>query len=190
MAELMTRGNAILGAAGHLDRICDPRTRGRVRAATTPELQAALPTMTRNGWYPRRMFIEVLHHIASVNNERDRSYEDLAQAGSAIAEDASNTFLKLLLRMATPRLFGAKFPDFWARDLQGGHPEVDTSRVRENRMVIFFKDVEHFDHIGPAGAGFIRFGLRHITGKYVRVTTHGWSLENPGPPEIRQDISW
>lgn len=189
MAELMTRGNAILGAAGYLDRISGPSAQPRPAHASA-ELQAALPTMTRNAWYPRRFFIEVLRRIVSVHNDPISSYEDLARAGSAIAEDASNTFLKLLLRMATPRLFGAKFPDFYKRDLQGGYAEVDASRIRENRMLISFKDVEHFDHIGPAGAGFIRFGLHHITGKVVTILTHGWSLETPGPPEIRHEISW
>ncbi|MFS8065911.1 MAG: hypothetical protein ACMG6S_06005 [Byssovorax sp.] len=190
MEELAARGSAILASVAYSDGLCDSVGRARVREKFSPELKAALVTMKRTTWHPRAMWIEVLRAVVSVHNEPGASHADLIGCGKAICEDAASTFMKLLLKMMTPRLFARKFPDFWVRDMRGGIMSVDPSDLAKNRFVVFLEDVEGFDHVGPAGVGFIGFAMEKITGGHVDIVVSPWSLERPGPAKIRWDVSW
>jgi hypothetical protein len=190
MEEIATRGSAILASVEFSDALCDKAGQRRVRETFSPELKAALVTMKRTTWHPRAAWIEVLRAVASVHNDPVVSKADLAECGKAICEDAANTFMKLLLKIMTPRLFAKKFPDFWLRDMRGGVMTVDPSELEQNRFVAYLKDVEGFDHVGPAGNGFIGFAMEKITGGPVKIIVSPWSLERPGPAEIRWDVSW
>jgi hypothetical protein len=90
----------------------------------------------------------------------------------------------------TPRLFAKKFPDFWVRDMRGGVMTVDPSELSHNRFVVHLVDVDGFDHVGPVANGFIGFAMEKITGGPVNIVVSSWSLERPGPAELRWDVSW
>jgi hypothetical protein len=190
MEELATRGSAILASAEFSDVLCDRAGQPRVRERFSPELRAALLTMKRTTWHPRAHWIEVLRAVVSVHSDPIASRADLAECGKAICEDAANTFMKLILKIMTPRLFAKKFPDFWVRDMRGGVMTVDPSELEHNRFVAYLKDVDGFDHVGPAGSGFIGFAMEKITGGPVNIVVSPWSLERPGPAEMRWDVSW
>jgi hypothetical protein len=51
------------------------------------------------------------------------------------------------------------------------------------------RDVSGFDHVGPVSVGFLRFGMRAV-GAQAQFEQMGWSLENPGPNEIRYRVTW
>jgi len=190
MEELTTKGSAILASAEFSDVLCDRIGRPRVRERFSPELKAALATMKRTTWHPRAMWIEVLRAVVSVHNDPLASHADLAECGKAICEDAASTFMKLILKIMTPRLFAKKFPDFWVRDMRGGVMTVDPSELTHNRFVAHLVDVDGFEHVGPAGCGFIGFAMEKITGGPVNIVVSPWSLERPGPAEVRWDVSW
>ncbi|HEY5947385.1 MAG TPA: hypothetical protein VIV40_17900 [Kofleriaceae bacterium] len=186
----MTRGMVLAGIDGFIGKRYDEATARRLRDGYSPELKAALRDVKIAAWYPRAHFIELNRAVGSVAGN-DSAYDDLLSAGHNIAEIATNTFMKLLLRMLTPRMFAKKFPDFWKRDNKGGYIQMDpTSKLEEDQVVFFLKEVEAFDHIGPVAAGFISYALGAITSKKVGIKVHGWTYDRPAPAEIRYDVSW
>lgn len=190
MEELATRGSAILASAEFSDVLCDRTDRPRVRERFSPELKAALVTMKRTTWHPRAMWIEMLRAVVSVHNDPLASHADLVECGQFISKDAANTFMKLILKIMTPRLFARKFPDFWIRDMRGGVMTVDPAELSNNRFVIYLEDVDGFEHVGPVACGYIGFAMEQITGVPVDIVVSPWSLACPGPSEMRWDISW
>ena len=96
--------------------------------------------------------------------------------GKFMAREATNTFLRLLMRMLTPNLFAKKLPDLWKRDCTGGRLQV---QVDEQKLVCHIYDAEGYDHLAAVATGYATFALETM-GKVVEKTTiHGWSVERP-----------
>src|SRR5262249_7139180 len=127
----------------------------------------------------------------AVKNDEEGSYKDLVASGSFVAAEATNTFLKLLLKVLTPVLYAKKTPDFWARDHRGsGHFEVDAQNADKGRIIMRLVGADGFDHVGIAGIGFLTFGLTAMGKRDFKITQRGWSLATPSPHEVIYDIAW
>jgi hypothetical protein len=190
MEARAVKGSVILASVDYADTLCDRLGCPRVREKFSPELTAALVTMTRTTWHPWAILVEVLRAIASVRHDPVASREDLIACGQAISQDGLNTFLRLLLKIMTLRLFVMKFKDFWSRDVRGAVMTVDSSAFEQRRVTCTLEHVDGFDHLGPTGIGFIGLAMEKIAGCPVAIVVSPWSLEQPGPATLRWDISW
>jgi len=190
METPQTRGSAILASVTYVDALCDGASRPHASPGFSQELKEALRDMKRTTWHPRGLWLEVLNAVVAVQSDTEKSYADLVGCGNAICEDAVNTFMKLILKIMTPRLFARKFPDFWTRDMRGGYMVVDGSEIDRNKVSITLKEADGWDHVGPVGCGFMGFAMQRITGGPVRVVTDDWSLSRPARPEVTWVISW
>jgi hypothetical protein len=188
--EPMTRGLVIKGFAAYLERHCNDGERDRVRSALSPDVRIALVNPATSRWYPRSYFVELNCAIASLHTQEADVLEALSAAGRNMAEIATGTFMKLLLKLLTPALFARKFSDFWAHDNRGGRIDVDSSKVDEKQLDFWIREVRGFDHVGPVGRGYIQFAMSAITGSDVSVKLENWSLTKPGPEEVHYDVSW
>lgn len=112
MGDARLRGYTLANAAGYL------------RQAGGGEGQRAferLPNATREvcnsaksaEWYPVTHMSDICEAVASLGNGSDeRAKDELIKCGRHIAREATNTFLRLLMRMLTPERFAGKLPDF------------------------------------------------------------------------------
>jgi len=155
------------------------------------EVRAALPNLKPAEWYPREYAMSMLRGIAAVKNDDVGSYTDLLAYGSWVATEASNTFLKLFLKILGPTLFAKKVPDLWLRDHRGsGNFEVDVSRADQGRIGMKLVGADGFDHIGIAAIGFISFGLEAVGKRGVQVVQSGWSMATPSPHTVSYEATW
>jgi hypothetical protein len=188
--EQMCRASLILSADRYIGKSFGPATKASLRNSYSPELRSVLATMKQSDWAPRTSLSELLSAIVSVHGHTPQSQKRVTACGRAIAEDAAGTFIRLILRMATPGMFAKKFPDFWQRDFRGGYAEVDASHVAQNRFTMFLKDIEGFDYAAPLGVGFVGFAMERASGKKVTIDLLDWSFDHPGPREVRYEVSW
>lgn len=189
--EPMIRGYSVKQQLNFLETQYDPGVSETLMAQIPDDVRRALADVKPAEWYPRRYSVSVLRAIASHRGKDEQAvHDDLVRCGTFIATEASNTFLKILMKMLTPTLFAKKIPDFWQRDQKGGHFEVDTTDAKDGRLQLKLCDVEGFDHIGLIGIGWISFGLKAMGKEDVVVTQHGWTLNKPGPKEISYDVRW
>lgn len=188
--EPMARGLVFKGFAAYLERECDKAQREKVYNAISGEIREILDSPGSSQWYPRSYFTELNRALAALHTQEADVLEALSCAGRNMAEIASGTFMKLLLKMLTPSLFARKFPDFWAHDNRGGRIDVESSKVADGRLDFWIREVRGFDHVGPVGRGYIQFAMSAITGSAVVVDLEGWSLSKPGPDEVHYAVSW
>lgn len=188
--EPMARGLVFKGFAAYLERECDKVQRKKVYGAISEDVRQVLDSPGASQWYPRAYFAEMNRAVAALHTQEADVLEALSAAGRNMAEIASGTFMKLLLKMLTPALFARKFPDFWAHDNRGGRIEVDASNVAGCRLDFWIREVKGFDHVGPVGRGYIQFAMSAITRTDVAVNLEGWSLSKPGPDEVHYAVSW
>jgi hypothetical protein len=165
-----------------------------------PELSALVPPSVLDvarraedykptAWAPRMMAADMWRAIAAARPDPAVARATLVRCGKGLGNAAINSFLKILLRMLTPRLFALKFPDMWGRDMQeSGYAEIAASE--DKRIVILLREVGGFDHLGPVAEGWIGFTLASMGLKHLEMTSSPWSMEEPGPPEVRLEARW
>jgi|SoiMethySBSTD1v2_1073268.scaffolds.fasta_scaffold193872_1 hypothetical protein len=169
----------------------DEKTKRQIMDGLPAESKALLAAAKPAEWYPRDALVHMMRGIAAVKNDEVGSYNDLVESGRFVASEATNTFLKLLMKVLTPTLYAKKTPELWARDHRGsGHFEVDADKAHEGRLRMKLVGADGFDHIGIAGIGFLTFGMAAMGKRDFEVTQKGWSLATPSPHEILYDIRW
>ena len=184
------RGYSLKQTAKYLDTKFDAETRRRTAEGLPAAVRSMMSEFQPAEWYPREYSAALFRAIAAAKHDEQGSYHDLVQCGEYIASEATNTFLKLLMRIMSPTLFAKKVPEFWQRDQRGGFFEVDTSRADDKRIGMRLAEVSGYDHIGIVSIGWIQFGMTALGKKDVKVQQEGWSLAKPGPTEIKYEITW
>ncbi len=186
----MIRGYSVKQQLNFLETQYEPEVSQRLLAQIPEDVRYGIASLKPAEWYPRRYSVHVLRAIASRNEGEKEVSDDLVRCGTFIATEATNTFLKLLMKILTPALFAKKIPEFWQRDQKGGHVEVDTSGASSGSMKLKICDIEGFDHIGIVSMGWMKFGMKAMGKEDVVVTQEGWTLANPGPKEVSYDLKW
>ena len=169
----------------------DAQQSSQIMKALPAEVLRALPEIQPQQWYPRDLQIAMHRAIASVRNTEADIYNDFVAYGGWVCREATNTFLRLFLRLLTPTLFAKKIPNFWQRDHRGsGHFEVDLQRADQGVVQLRLLGAGGFDHIAIPGIGFITHVLKAMGKADVRMTQQGWSLATPAPNEVSYEITW
>ena len=109
------------------------------------------------------------------------------ECGKHAAREASNTFLRLLMKLLTPAMFAKKLPELWGRDCTGGRI---TDPKLHDRIVNHLLDMNGFDHIAPVAVGYVLFALEAMGKTIVQSTLHGWSLWRPSASDSWFEVAW
>lgn len=190
MTTAMIRGYSLKQTAKYLDTKFDPDMRRRVGETLPPSVRNMLGSFADAEWYPREYSSALFRAIAAARNDPEGSYQDLVACGELIATEATNTFLKLLMRIMSPTLFAKKIPDFWNRDQRGGRFEADVTDADKGLIRMRLADVFGYDHIGIVSIGWIQFGMIALGKKNVGIRQTGWALDRPGPETIEYEVTW
>jgi hypothetical protein len=182
----------ITNAAGYLKEAVEkksgPEEAKRVIEALSSGTRATLAEAKPAAWYPVSYLSETFRAIAALGNgDQARAQEFLIEAGSYNAREATNTFLKILMRMLTPTIFAKKVPDFWRRDCTGGRLEVN---VKDNRFTCHFYEFQGFDHAVVGTLGYLSFAFNAMGKRVERSSIHGWSLSKPAEDGAWLEIDW
>ncbi len=188
-SDIQARGYILAMTFKFLRETAGERKTEEILASVSPALREVVPAIQPAAFYPLSMFAELnrtlVTHLAG--NDEEKAEKVLIECGRYIGKEASNTFLKLLMRMLTPKLIMKKIPDFWKRDVTGGRVEV---HARENGLQCFMYDLEGYDHCCPLSAGWQQYNLE-VMGKSLESTTVlKWSLAAPSQDGTSFEITW
>jgi hypothetical protein len=188
MSAPMLRGYMLQRAVKFIEHHFPEAQVSKIKAGFPDSLRTTLQELKPVEWYPREHCI-VLHRAIAEAAGPAAAYESLVSLGEFMATEATNTFLQLAMRLLNPVLFCKKVPTFWQRDHSVGEfvlVGVDNDAKRINMRL---SKVEHFDHVGAAAVGFLRFGMKAV-GAQAKIEQVGWSLEKPAPEEIHYTVNW
>lgn len=140
-------------------------------------------------WYPVEHLAALNRAIATVlgGGDEAKTRDAFVNLGRFAAREATNTFLRLLMRVLTPNLLAKRFPQLWSRDCTVGTAAVD---VQDKGFTIRLDGVEGFDHCAPTSMGFASFVLSQMGKEIVLGDLKGWSLATPGPPTVTVELRW
>lgn len=184
-AEPMIRGYSVPNAARAI--LGNERLRARIVPQQVEEL-TRIAAMKPERWAPRQDVIRLFEIIEQASPDEATCYENLVRCGEASAQEAISTFLKLLIRMLSPKQFVRKIPDIWTHEHQGGQVEAELEGTHS--MLIRIRDVEGFVHAGPISIGFMGVVLRAMGLKDLQMRDLTWSLKNPAPRDVHIRATW
>lgn len=168
----------------------DPVLSQRMPPATLDLIRHNQTAVAMTDWRPRGELTALWDAIVDANEPKDDDavYRTLVRCGGMIGTYATGTFLKLLLRVLTPKMFANKFPDFYKRDHRGGEGLVE--EIGAKRVVLIARGIKGYDHFGPITVGWSAVPLAGMGLKGVKMTCSPWSLAEPGPEEVRFEATW
>ena len=149
------------------------------RAATT-ELKPA-------DWFSVNVYAELLNALAAQSNGNvDDARDNLIACGEYVAREASNTFLKMLMRILTPSLFASSCPRYGDETF----PAAGWRPTFSRRLVCRMFEIKGFDHAPCTAAGFVKFAFGSMGKAIDRVQVHNWSLAEPCAEGASIELSW
>lgn len=185
--ESNVRGYAIRAATRFL--LDHDDVRSGVPGDVLEKIALAEPSLQAGDWYPRSQLRAIYETIAKAAPSDAEAYARLERCGAATADAAIAGYMRLVLKILTPRLFAAKFPGFWARDHQNGKASVHFPEG-DSYMLFEIAEVGDFSHIGPVAAGLVKATMTLVCGKPVEIKCEPWSLAKPAPAEVKIAARW
>src|SRR5690606_9954882 len=119
----------------------------KMKAELPEPLRKLLPVISPAEWYPREHCVSLHRAIAGAGATAEAAYEGLVACGEYMATEATNTYLRLVMRLLTPALFCKKVPKFWQRDHSEGEFTVENVDVDARRIDMRLRGVAGFDHV-------------------------------------------
>jgi hypothetical protein len=182
------RGYMFVSAVDYLRRTVGEAEANRVIAGFSPEARHLLETIKSADWCPVAVFSEVLQAISNAGDGGERSKELLVKCGTHVAMEATNTFLKLFMKMMSTQLLVKKIPDLWRRDCTGGKVVLENMDDHSVRFATF--GMQGYKHAICTAAGFASFGLGAIGKKVNSMTIQGWSVDKPSEDGATFELGW
>jgi len=188
-SSMQGRGYVLAATVSFLNETVGPANSQQIINGLSSDLRRVVQNVQPAEFYPITLFAELnralVQHLAGDDEEKARQV--LIQCGRHMGREASNTFLRLLMKMLTPKLIVKKLPDFWRRDFTFGRIEVQTS---ERGLQCFLFDMPGYDHCCPLSAGWQEFNLEAMGKTLEKTAIHKWSLAEPYQQGTSFEIHW
>jgi hypothetical protein len=186
--DFRVRAYMVMSTASFIRDTFGEQELARVLKELSPAARSAATSLKPAEWCPVGGVAEMLRALAAKSNgNAEQARDRLVACGEFIAREATNTFLKIVIKMLTPSLFAKKLPDLWRRDCSRGTFEVDAA---DNKIVIRLAGMGGFDHVPCTAAGFVKFALTTMGKTVEQVQIHSWSLTDPCADGSRIELTW
>lgn len=190
MTDRSARGYMVQSCMDYVNTL-EPELRERIYALIPPEVGRDPARYDKMLWYPIRSVASYYEAIANTTDGSEAAVLGALQAcGRAMAHAATNSFLRLLMRVMNPSTFAKKLGDFWERDHKCGHMQGDVSEIANKKLIVRLTDIAGYTHTSAIASGFGAFALEAMGMKNVTAVLHGWSLQTPAPESATVELTW
>jgi hypothetical protein len=188
MTDILIRGYTLTSTINYIKEV-GGNDGNRAMGSLSERTQKSLSNIAPAEWYPVSVLAELNRAIVThmANDDEERAKDVLIACGKFMGREATNTFLRLLMKILTPNMLSKKFPDLWKRDCNGGRVEIS---VDDARIACAYFDLPGFDHVGVVGCGFTTFALESMGKTVERTIIKNWSLANPNQDGAAFELLW
>lgn len=191
MSGFEVRGYMISTTAEYLQQAAKKRNLKDVLEQASPQLRQTLAEVKHAGWYPVSIVSELNRIIVARLGEdnEDLARKELQDCGRFMAHEATNTFLRLLMRMLTPTLFAKKLPDLWKRDCNSGRLDVNVDAEKKT-LTCRLMQMDGYDHLAAVIPGYVSFAMEAMGKPVTSAVVDGWSINQPNANGATLTVTW
>jgi hypothetical protein len=188
MEGFQTRGYLITTTLKYVREALPEPKRSRVLERISADTIRLAETTKPSAWYPVASSVEMLDAIVAANgDDEEGARRDLINAGIFAANEATNTFLKLLMKVLTPGLFAKKLPSLYERDNSQGKVTVEAD---DEKLVCRMEGIAAHRNSAPMALGWATFALERMGKELETSELRGWSLATPSPDVVTFELRW
>lgn len=185
MEKQLAKGLYVQICIQFIEQRCTPEQRAQIMAQLSPEVKKALPTIKVAEWYPLHFVTEQVRGLFNLYKDLDESEAALDRLGQYIGEQASTTFLRLLMKILTLNMMIKKWPDFWLKYHNFGRMRA----AIEGPHHLVFHIEPGYDYMYRLGPGWIKVACQALGMKNIVIKTNVPRGEIR-IDEIRVDVTW
>lgn len=145
---------------------------------------------TKQLWAPPLYSCYVWEQMVKVAPNEQQAIDMLIKCGLHMGEYATNTYLRLLLKVVNVKILASKFPAIWRKDASFGDLSADATHAKQGRLTLHFDNLSNYPYFGPICQGWFTFSWNAMGLKNVKLDLQDWSLANPDPGELTYQVSW
>jgi hypothetical protein len=186
--ERLVKGIHVIPLHDFIKENYDDETRNGIYERMSEPAREMLRTIKREDWMPVEHVGNVASALFHASGEREHGYQDMVRAGAAIADYATNTYVRLLIKLMTPKIMASKWPDIWKKSHNFGLMQCQLENDRMLRMTL--SGVENYTHIGPVAVGFLTFALKAMNMPDATVLQVGDRFANVNAERYEFSINW
>jgi len=155
--ERLIKGVHILPLHDFIAELDDDERKAGIYDRMRQETREMLKSVQREQWRPMQLVADINDAIYTSCNEPAEGYADMVAAGKVIADYAAGTYVRLLIKLMTPKILASKWPAIWSKSHNFGEMKCKLETDRLLRMTL--DDVRDYTHVGPSTVGFLTFSL-------------------------------
>jgi hypothetical protein len=191
MADRQMKAYGFMASLEFIEKNYDEAGRKRILSGLSPDARKFVDVAKKSQFAPPHYSSELWSGIVKEAPDAESAQAQLVKVGRHMGAFATTTYLKLLMKMLTVKMFAKKFPDLWARDANFGTVSLgDLAQIEVGELSINFKDLEKYPYFGPICEGWFAFSLETMGLKELKVKVLNWSMQNPDPGELSYRITW
>ncbi len=185
--ERNIRGLMIEGVLEHVEREASDDTRQKFFTLLSPYLLDTLRDLQPKAWYPLEHLCALTEALYESHDNTESAEEAIRSCSRCVARHATAGYLRLILKILTPKLLTAKMSDFWHRYHDFGDAHADLSALDSNRIV-FVSTGYDYGHLLSDGWFQVLFDA--LGYKDVVVRNNVPSGQVIPPDEVHHEITW
>jgi hypothetical protein len=187
MSNVEVRGNCISAVLGYVEQAYDGERQRLVVGSLPPEVVAAMTEAKEKDFYPGSYFSAGLRAVADASSSLEEARREVVNVGNHIAGASIATFMRLIMKMMTPKLLAYKLPDFFAKDFRNTRARLTAELTGSGEMKVSAMDFGELPYVACAAVGWVRTGLEGIgcRGLTVEGPSDEWDL-----PEDHFVVRW
>ncbi len=189
MTDRMVKGFNLEQTASFIDSHYSHDDRERIHAHLPAALKERLARVKSGSWYPLEDQVALQRAMAAVAPDPETAHRNAVALGRHLSNAATGTFMRLLLKVLTPKVFLKKVPDIWPRMFNFGTFESDPSAFEECGATMLMRDVGGFDHVDAVSTGWIEAVFVAMGHEDAQVASAPMQGEDAGTA-YRFDIRW
>ena len=174
------QGSSLRGIVSFIHTALPPEKKARVLSVVPPE-RLAIENLPPNELFPMDRSNELVRAIASTFDDEAECYAAFIECGELIADDAINSYLRLLIQNLKPELFARTYGHFFRRAHTFGN--VEASCFTPQSFTLEMSDVAGYLYVAPLSIGFMKHTLTAMGCRNVRLE------EMRSPPPKLQDVA-
>jgi len=187
--ERKIRGN-LLASLGPTVAGFDSPISDQIRAAISDEDWDTMARANESDWYPLDVACRVQRAIFEAGGGgMDASYKRIVSAGGGMADSSLHSFLRLVVKLMTPRMLANRWPVFWGKSYNFGLMTSQTDEFEHGRFSLLLNDVDDYPYLGPLAVGFISTVLKAMGVKSATVTESLCPHDQAINPQYRVDVA-
>jgi hypothetical protein len=185
--ERLVKGVHILPFCDFIHERYDDKRQRLIYDTIRPETLQMTKTIKRDEWRPAELVADLNAAIYSTSPSQQAGYDDIVAAGAASADYAAGTYVRLLIKLMTPKIMASKWPDIWKKSHNFG---VMKPRLEGDRMLkLALTDVAGYTHIAPCAVGFLSFSLHAMGLPEAKVVQFDRDA-SPNSDHYEFEITW